>query len=180
MQLLWIDCHWHTPCLIRCNPRHRICVRIGLLALPSPTHQYASSDLWVAAQDCTSCGNVATFNPSSSSTFKNESKPFQIQYGTGDAAGSLGSDTVQMAGFSVPNQVFAVCDQVSSGLLDTPVSGLMGLAWNTIASSGATPFWQTLAGSNVWDSPLMAFHLTRYDSRFWIPHSLLIPLQSAI
>lgn len=66
-----------------------------------------------------------------------------------------------MAGFSVANQIFGVCDQVSQGLLNSPVSGLMGLAWNTIASSGATPFWQTLAGSGKWDSPLMAFQLTR-------------------
>ena len=87
--------------------------------------------------------------------------PFSIQYGSGQAAGRLVADTVQMAGFSVANQVFAVCDEISTGLLNSPVSGLMGLAWNTIASSGATPFWQTLAGSGKWDSPLMAFQLTR-------------------
>jgi hypothetical protein len=68
-----------------------------------------------------------------------------------------------MAGFSVANQVLGVCDDVSAGLLNSPVSGLMGLAWNTIASSGATPFWQTLAGSGKWDSPVMAFQLTRFD-----------------
>jgi hypothetical protein len=89
------------------------------------------------------------------------SKAFSIQYGTGEAAGTLGQDTIQMAGFSVADQVFAVCDQVSSGLLNNPVSGLMGMAWNTIASSGATPFWQTLAASNAWDSPVMGFQLTR-------------------
>jgi len=70
-------------------------------------------------------------------------------------------DVVQMAGFSVPNQVFAVCDQVSSGLLTNPVSGLLGLAFQTIASSKAMPLWQTLVSSGAWDSPLMAFYLTR-------------------
>jgi hypothetical protein len=105
---------------------------------------------------------VPTFDSSKSTTFQNDSQTFSIQYGSGQAAGSLGKDTIQMAGFSVPNQVFAVCDQVSSGLLTSPVSGLMGLGWNTIASSGATPFWQTLAGSGAWDSPVMAFQLTRF------------------
>jgi len=104
---------------------------------------------------------VPTFNSAQSSSFTNESKAFSIQYGTGEAAGTLAKDTVQMAGFSVASQVFAVCDEVSSGLLNSPVSGLMGLAWNTIASSGATPFWQTLAASNALDSPVMGFQLTR-------------------
>ena len=67
-----------------------------------------------------------------------------------------------MAGFEVPNQIFAVCDRVSQGLLTSPVSGLLGLAFQSIAASGAIPFWQTLASSGAWDEPLMAFHLTRF------------------
>jgi cathepsin D len=88
-----------------------------------------------------------------------------------------------MAGFSVPNQVFgmtrstsglhaglsysyclraAACDQISSGLLSSPVSGLLGLAWKTIAASGSMPFWQALAMGGDWDNPVMSFTLTRY------------------
>jgi cathepsin D len=141
----------------------------GSLAIGTPPVSYnvildtGSSDLWVADSNClTGCESVPTFDSSKSSSFQNNSQAFSIQYGSGGAAGSLGQDTIQMAGFSVPNQVFAICDQVSSGLLSDPVSGLLGLAWNTIASSGATPFWQTLAESGAWDSPVMAFHLTRF------------------
>ncbi|KAJ7449682.1 aspartic peptidase A1 [Mycena latifolia] len=121
------------------------------------------SDLWVAGSTCTQgCSSVATFDSSASSTFKNESTDFSITYGSGAAAGALASETVQMAGFSVSNQIFAVCDQVSTGLLTDPVSGLLGLAWKAIASSGATPFWETLASGSSWDSPVMAFQLTRF------------------
>ncbi|KAF7970959.1 hypothetical protein HWV62_22548 [Athelia sp. TMB] len=140
----------------------------GSIAIGTPPVSYnvildtGSSDLWIAAEDCAACGKVATFNPAASSSFTNTSTAFSIQYGSGAAAGSLGTDTVQMAGFEVAAQPFAVCDQVSSGLLDAPVSGLMGMAWNTIASSGATPFWQTLAASGKWDAPLFAFQLTRF------------------
>ncbi|KAF9077958.1 aspartic peptidase domain-containing protein [Rhodocollybia butyracea] len=111
-----------------------------------------SSDLWLAASTCKSkaCSGIASFNPSSSSTFQNLSKPFSITYGSGEAAGSLGQDVVQMAGFSVSNQIFAVCDQVSEGLLNEPVSGLIGLAFSTIA--------------NAWTQPLMAFQLTRFNN----------------
>ena len=85
-----------------------------------------------------------------------------------------------MAGFEVRAQTFgtsprpkksplsltllsAVVTQISSNLLTAPVSGLMGLGFSTIASSGATPFWEALANSDgTLDQPLMAFQLTRF------------------
>ena len=38
----------------------------------------------------------------------------------------------------------------------------MGLAFQSISSSRATPFWQALATSGALDQPLMAFQLTRF------------------
>jgi len=69
-----------------------------------------------------------------------------------------------MAGFSVKSQTFATCDVVSQGMLNAPVSGLMGLAFGTIATSRATPFWEALVKSGAWDEPLMAFQLTRFGN----------------
>ncbi|KAJ7043567.1 aspartic peptidase A1 [Mycena alexandri] len=141
----------------------------GSLAIGTPAVSFdvildtGSADLWVAGSNCNEgCSSVPTFDPSASSSLTNQSTPFDITYGSGEALGTLMSDTVQMAGFSVANQVFAVCDEVSSGLLTNPVSGLLGLAWQAIASSQATPFWETLASGTAWDSPVMAFQLTRY------------------
>lgn len=141
----------------------------GSLAIGTPPVSYnvildtGSADLWLAGSDCTTgCSGVATFDPSSSSTFRNESSPFSITYGSGQAAGFLSQDVVQMAGFEVQNQIFAVCEQVSGGLLTAPVSGLLGLAFQTIASSRAPPFWETLVTEGAWDEPVMAFQLTRY------------------
>jgi len=66
-----------------------------------------SSDLWIADSTCTdNCDGINTFNPSQSSSFTNSSTPFAIKYGSGNAEGFLGKDVVQVAGFSVPNQVF--------------------------------------------------------------------------
>lgn len=87
-----------------------------------------------------------------------------------------------MAGFTVSDQTFGmlfflVCNagkhrltfecigvvtSTSANLISYPLSGLMGLAWKSIASSGATPFWQTLAASGDWDSPEMGVYLKRY------------------
>ncbi len=48
-------------------------------------------------------------------------------------------------------------------MLDAPVSGLMGLAFENIATSGATPLWQTLAQTpGALDDPVLSFQLTRY------------------
>jgi len=141
----------------------------GSLAIGTPAKSFnvildtGSADLWVASSNCvTGCGSVPTFNAASSSTFKNQSTPFSITYGSGAAQGTLGEDVIQMAGFSLSNQVFAVCDQISTSLLTNPVSGLLGLAWQSIAASGATPFWQALASGGSWTSPLMSFVLTRF------------------
>jgi hypothetical protein len=40
----------------------------------------------------------------------------------------------------------------------------MGLGWQPLASSGATPFWQALYQGNAWDQPLMGIYLTRFSN----------------
>ncbi|KAG1741270.1 aspartic peptidase domain-containing protein [Suillus lakei] len=141
----------------------------GTVAIGTPPISFnvilatGSSDLWVAGQACTTgCSEVQLFDDLQSSTFHNLSEIFQIQYGSGAAEGTLGQDVVQMAGFSVPNQTFGVVTQETSGLLNPPVSGILGLAWQSLASYGASPLWQTLASSGAWTDPLMAFQLTRF------------------
>lgn len=57
-----------------------------------------------------------------------------------------------------------LCEEVSDNLLSSPVSGLMGLAWQALSSSGSTPFWENLYQNNVLDEPLMAFYLTRFQN----------------
>ncbi|KAG2039952.1 aspartic peptidase domain-containing protein [Suillus americanus] len=143
----------------------------GSLAIGTPAMSFdvildtGSSDFWVASSSCgSSCGSSPTYDPSSSSTFQNLSTIFDIQYGSGAAAGYVAQDTVQMAGFSVSSQGFAVVEEVSQNLLTSPVSGLLGLGWQSLASSGQMPLWQTLASSNSWDSALFAVQLTRYSN----------------
>lgn len=125
-------------------------------------------DMWVADVNCAiGCSNGdAPYNSASSSTFQNLSQPFSITYGSGQAAGDLVADTVQMAGFSVNNQTFGAVTQVSQGILSNPVTGLLGLGWQAIASSGAMPLWQTLVSKGTWSQPVMGFQLTRYVHRF--------------
>lgn len=66
-----------------------------------------------------------------------------------------------MGGFQVSNQPWLLVDQTSSGLLDGTNAGIMGLAFDTIANTAATPFWQTLASGNKFSTPEMSFWITR-------------------
>ncbi|WRT64773.1 uncharacterized protein IL334_001707 [Kwoniella shivajii] len=123
-----------------------------------------SSDLWVADGDCTTgaCSSMTTFDIGSSTSNVNLSSSFSIEYGSGTAEGSLVQDLVTLGGYSVASQTFASCSEVSSGLLSSGVSGIMGLSWTALAYSKATPWWITLAKSSSWSDPLFAFHLARY------------------
>lgn len=97
-------------------------------------------------------------SPSSSSS----AAIFQVSYGSGSAEGHLVSDTVSMAGYSLPNQTFASCDSVTPGLLAGNVSGIMGLGFEKIASSGKAPFWENLAKQNQMADGEMGFAFTRF------------------
>ncbi|KIR40318.1 endopeptidase [Cryptococcus deuterogattii 99/473] len=123
-----------------------------------------SSDLWVAERGCAAefCSKTYTFDASSSSTFESKRKQFNISYGSGNAGGYLANDIVSAGGFTIPDQAFAVVTQAANGLIEYPVSGLLGLAWDTIASTYSVPFWQALASSGTWDSPEMGVYLARF------------------
>lgn len=67
-----------------------------------------SSDLWIAGPECTSCTSdqIPTFDTSKSTTFQSATTSATISYGSGEVTGTVGSDTVTMAGFTVENQNF--------------------------------------------------------------------------
>jgi cathepsin D len=68
-----------------------------------------------------------------------------------------------MGGFTIPSQTFLTVNRLSANLLEDPVSGIMGLAFSTIASTKATPFWEALATGGQLSAQEMGFWLTRAD-----------------
>lgn len=126
------------------------------------------SDLWVMTSACTSCNPDATgFNNASSTTFKaakdstGQPTRISITYGAGPVVGDLVQDTVAMGAFQVQSQPWVLADQVPATVLDGSGSGAMGLAFDSIAYTGATPFWQSLAQGGMLATPEMSFWLTR-------------------
>jgi len=122
-----------------------------------------SADLWLSSETCSQCASStsgALFNPSDSSSFRSVSGTLDVTYGSGQAVGTLGSDIVSFGGFQVSSQVFGVATQVTNSFLTGNVSGLMGLAFQNLASTGATPWW--VSATSSWTNPQMSFYLTRF------------------
>lgn len=147
----------------------------GTVSIGTPPQDFyvimdtGSSDLWVMADQCQECQGMTKFNNAASSSLQLPQQPFQVSYGSGDVAGEIAVDTVSCAGFTVNNQGFGLVERTQSqgvgsssgNLIDPPLSGLMGLAFKTIANSGAMPWWQTLA-SNVWKDPQFGVYMARF------------------
>jgi cathepsin D len=125
-----------------------------------------SSDLWLATTDCVSCpSSTPLYDPTKSSSSQQASQSqIQIKYGSGAVEGTLAKDTVSLGGFSL-SQTFLTVDQTTSDLLSGSVSGIMGLAFSSLASTHAVPFWQALLNANQLTSPEMGFWLTRFGDQ---------------
>lgn len=57
----------------------------------------------------------------------------------------------------------------STSLFQGPTGGIMGLAFQSVAHTGALPFWQALLNSNQFTSPEISFYLTRYITNITAP-----------
>jgi hypothetical protein len=56
-------------------------------------------------------------------------------------------------------------DQTTSQVIQGPMSGIMGLAFQAIANTHATPFWQALTNNNQLQSPEMSFALATLQTQ---------------
>lgn len=142
-----------------------------------------SADLWVADSSCTTGCDASTplYNADQSSSNTADTQQVRITYGSGEVTGAVGSETVSMGDFQVHNQPFSerspliLClpalltaryslvqaNRISSGLVDNTLSGIMGLAFKAIASTGATPFWEALSNGGQLQTKEMSFWLNR-------------------
>ncbi|KAK4691624.1 hypothetical protein P7C70_g9310, partial [Phenoliferia sp. Uapishka_3] len=124
-----------------------------------------SADLWITSTNCTAatgCTDIPLLNASASTTAIDVETTFSVKYGSGSASGEIWKDYIGFAGYNVSNQSLALCDTVSTDLLNGNISGLMGLGFQSLAASGVTPFWQNLFVAGVLPFPGFAFYLTRF------------------
>ena len=66
-----------------------------------------------------------------------------------------------MGGFQVQTQPWMLVNHTDLNLPSGTCAGIMGLAFDTIAETAATPFWQTLASGGQFATPEMSFWIAR-------------------
>ncbi|KAL4658665.1 pepsin A-like [Arapaima gigas] len=121
-----------------------------------------SSNLWVPSTYCSSpaCTNHVQFNPDESSTFVSTNQTVSIQYGTGSMTGILGYDTVDVGGISITNQIFGLSETEATFMEYMQADGILGLAFPSIAASGATPVFDNMMTEGLVSQDLFSVYLS--------------------
>ncbi|XP_071332155.1 pepsin A-like [Trachinotus anak] len=140
----------------------------GVISIGTPPQSFSvifdtgSSNLWVPSVYCNSqaCQNHKKFNPQQSSTFQWGSQPLSIQYGTGSMTGYLGSDTVEVGGISVANQVFGISQTEAPFMAHMQADGILGLAFQSIASDNVVPVFDSMVNQRLVSEPLFSVYLS--------------------
>uniref|UniRef100_K7FZL1 pepsin A n=1 Tax=Pelodiscus sinensis TaxID=13735 RepID=K7FZL1_PELSI len=144
----------------------------GTISIGTPAQDFTvlfdtgSSNLWVPSVYCSSaaCSNHNRFNPSASSTYQATNQNVSIQYGTGSMTGILGYDTVQVGGLVDTNQIFGLSEtEPGSFLYYSPFDGILGLAYPSISSSGATPVFDNMMSEGLVSQDLFSVYLSSDD-----------------
>ncbi|XP_031421353.2 pepsin A-like [Clupea harengus] len=140
----------------------------GVITIGNPPQSFTvifdtgSSNLWIPSVYCNSpaCNNHQKFNPKSSSSFQSTQQTLQIQYGTGSMTGILGYDTVGVGGISVSNQIFGLSETEAQFMQYMQADGILGLAFPSISSSGATPVFDNMMSQGLVSQDLFSVHLS--------------------
>uniref|UniRef100_A0A8C8A6R3 pepsin A n=1 Tax=Otus sunia TaxID=257818 RepID=A0A8C8A6R3_9STRI len=141
----------------------------GTISIGSPAQEFTvifdtgSSNLWVPSVYCSSpaCTNHNRFNPADSSTYVGTNDSVEIAYGTGSMTGILGYDTVTVANIEVLNQIFGLAEtEPGDFFYYMPFDGILGLAFPSIASSGATPVFDNMMKEGLVAQDLFSVYLS--------------------
>lgn len=121
-----------------------------------------SSDTWLVSDRCqaTACADISRFATIQSTTFALSNLPWALQYGKGEANGTLVSDRVELGGAVVDSLTFGIASDIADGVVSPPASGLMGMGRQELSGFGVTPFWQVLAELHA-IQPIFSFQLAR-------------------
>ncbi|GAA5935111.1 uncharacterized protein JCM15063_003152 [Sporobolomyces koalae] len=131
-----------------------------------------SADLWVPSTSCTSaaCSPHSKYDPSKSSTSQSvPGKKLSITYGDGSATqGAVYTDSVTVGGMTINTQTFGVANSLTSDFANDPYDGLMGMAFSSISTLGASTVFETLTNQANLAANQFSFHLASAGSELYL------------
>ena len=118
-----------------------------------------ASTTWVMGTGCTSAACVGhdSFGAADSTTFQSTTETFFVAYGAGNVSGSLGSDSISIAGMKF-QMTFGIANNTSDDFKYFPIDGILGLS---LAKGSSPSFVDTLVTSKVLKSNVFGISLNR-------------------
>ncbi|XP_052183993.1 aspartic proteinase-like isoform X2 [Diospyros lotus] len=124
-----------------------------------------SSNLWVPSSKCyfsVPCFFHAKYKSSQSSTYRENGKSAEIQYGSGAISGFFSEDNVKVGDLIVKNQEFIeATKEPSISFLVAKFDGILGLGFREISVENAVPVWYNMVKQGVVKNPVFSFWLNR-------------------
>jgi saccharopepsin len=111
-----------------------------------------SSNLWIPSSKCNSiaCFLHSKYDSSSSSSYKQNGSDFEIRYGSGSLSGFVSSDTLDFAGMTIKNQLFAeATEEPGLAFAFGRFDGILGMGYDTISVNHITPPFYELINQKV-------------------------------
>ncbi|KAF8972976.1 aspartic peptidase domain-containing protein [Flammula alnicola] len=115
-----------------------------------------SADLWVPS-GCPTCSNKQ-FDKTESTTYSDKGSKFE---GSGGVSAVMATDVVSIQGLSIQEQTFGAVTSESDDFDGYPNSGLLGLAFSSVAASKQPTFFENLIREKQLAAPIFSVHLTR-------------------
>ncbi|KAG0378266.1 hypothetical protein BGX24_004325 [Mortierella sp. AD032] len=144
---------------------------VAAMEIGSPPQEFSvvfdtgSSDLWVPSTSCQTltCMTLRRFNPSRSSTYQQDGRPWAINYADASkVSGVLAKDNIKVAGISITDQTFGMASVNSGPSAATGVDGIMGLGFNSNSEMGNvnTPIANMILQNQI-DQPIVSVWLNK-------------------
>jgi cathepsin D/cathepsin E len=125
----------------------------------------SSGTFWVPSKECKAagCNERAPFDDSASSTFAEDpdGDRFSIKYGSGSVDGKVVIDDMLIGGIQLPEaRIGVVTTEVGSAFENAAFSGLVGMAYPTLARAGMHPVFDQMIEKKLMKNNRFTFFMS--------------------